>query len=309
MTSTTQGRKIAIIGAAGQLGKPTVETLLAAGVHTITAIQRQESNSSFPEGVIVKKGDLNNEGFLIENLKSQDVLVLMPPLPQIISVQEPAVRAAAKAGVPYVFPSEYGPDPFASKLIEQNGLLQAKKRIRDLIEELGVSSWVSIAVGPWIESGLSAGLWGIDVKAKTATIYKGADGPVNMATISHTGQALGAALGLPEADLAKYKNNAIYTPSLRLTQVELLTAVQRVTMTSDVDWTMQTRDIQEIAEEYEDKINQGDATAPYVKFFATHYVQGSGADFAHKIDQNQLEQLEQLGMGSETIEDGIRLAL
>ncbi|KAF5681735.1 oxidoreductase [Fusarium denticulatum] len=140
MPGKAQRRKIAIIGSSGQVGKPTVEALLAPGIHTITAVQRIEATSTFPPEVIVKSGDLKDESFLASTFPGQDVLVLMMPLPHLVSLQESAVRAAAKAQVPYILPAEFGPTPFASTLIEDNQLLQDKKKIRDLIEELGVSS-------------------------------------------------------------------------------------------------------------------------------------------------------------------------
>lgn len=198
MAPQVQGRKIAIIGASGQLGKPMLKALLAQGVHTITAIQRPQASSTFPSEVIVKKGDLENEAFLADVFKGQDAIVLMPPLSHIISVQKPAVRAAAKAGVHWILPSEFGPDPFASKLIEENILLKNKKEIRDLIDELGVSSWISIAVGPWLDAGLAAGFWGIEPKARKATLWRGADAKTSTATVAHTGKVVATVLSLPE---------------------------------------------------------------------------------------------------------------
>ncbi|KAG7417885.1 hypothetical protein DER46DRAFT_674551 [Fusarium sp. MPI-SDFR-AT-0072] len=309
MASAIQGRKIAIIGASGQLGKPTIDALVRLGAHAITAIQRLEATSTFPVGVTVQKGNLKDEAFLTEVLKGQDILVLMPPLAQLVELQEPAIYAAANAGVPYILPSEFGPDPFAGQLVEENELLIAKKRIRDLIESIGVSSWISIAVGPWLDDGLAQGLWGIEPKARKATIWRGADAKASTATISHTADAVAAVLSLPEAYLAKYKNNAVYTPSFHLTQVEILDAVQRATGTTDADWDIKTRDVNEVAKEYEDKIDQGDDVAPFVKFFVTHFLEGHGGDFTHKVDIMELEKLEKLGLYKEDLMQAIKVAL
>ncbi|KAF9782009.1 hypothetical protein IL306_011789 [Fusarium sp. DS 682] len=309
MTPAIQGRKIAITGASGQLGKPTIDALIRLGVHNITAIQRPEATSTFPVGVTVKRGDLKDETFLTEVLKGQDVLVLMPPLAQLIELQEPAIRAAANAGVPYILPSEFGPDPFAGQLVKENELLIAKKHIRDLIESNGVSSWISIAVGPWLDAGLTEGLWGIEPKTRKATIWRGADAKVNTANVSHTAEAVAAVLSLPEADLAKYKNGAVYTPSFHLTQREILDAVQRATGTTGADWDIKTRDVNEVANEYEEKIAQGDGVAPFTKFFVTHFLEGHGGDFNHKVDSTELEKLEQLGMQKEDLTQAIKVAL
>lgn len=303
-----QGRKIAIIGASGQLGKPTVDGLLAQGVHTITAIQRSDATSTFPSTIAVKKGDLADETFLAAALQGQDVLVLIPPLSHL-HLQEPAIRAAAKVGVPYVVPSEFGPDPFAKQLTDENILLVTKKIYRDLIEELGVSSWVSPVVGPWIEFGLDAGLWGVDVKGRKATLWKGADGKVNTSTVQHTSELIAAVLSLPEADLARYKNQAVYAPSFRLSQREILDAVQRATGTTDADWDISVRDVNDVAKDYEEAIKKGDGVAPYTKFYVTHFLEGHGGDFQNKVDAAELAKLAQYGLRTENLDDVVKVAL
>jgi uncharacterized protein YbjT (DUF2867 family) len=305
---TPQGRKIAIIGASGRLGKPTLNGLLAKGVHTITAVQRSDATGTFPSKVIVKKGDLTDEAFLADALQGQDALVLMPPLSHL-HLQDPAIRAAAKVGVPYILPSEFGPDPFAKQLTDENILLVTKKIYRDLIEELGVSSWVSPTVGPWLDDGLDNGLWGIDIKGRKATIWKGADGKVNTATIQHTGKVIAAVLSLPEADLSQYKNQAVYAPSFYLSQREILDAVQRATGTNDADWDISVRDVNDIAREYEKGIKEGDGVAPYIKFFVTHFLEGHGGDFQNKVDTAKLAKLEQYGLQRESLDDAVKSAL
>lgn len=307
MSVTPQGRKIAIVGASGTLGKPLLSALLASSAgHSITAVQRADATSTFPAAVRVLRGDLFSEAFLASAFAEQDVVVLMPPLPHILSLQEPAVRAAARVGVPYVFPAEFGPDPFATGLIAENALLQKKQTIRSLVEELGGSSWVSVAVGPWTEYGVGFGLWGVDAKARKATLWKGAEGKANSASAEHAGEALAAALSLPEADLAKVRNAAIYAPSLRFTQRELLAAAQKVT---GGEWTVEERDVEDVVKEYEEGLARGDESAGHAKFFVTHSTEGSGADFEHKIDRELQKKLKALGLGEETLEDAIRATL
>ncbi|KAJ6790249.1 hypothetical protein PWT90_07263 [Aphanocladium album] len=306
MSVTPQGRKIAIVGASGTLGKPLLASLAKVPGHTVTAVQRADATSTFPPSVRVVAGDLASPAFLESAFKDQDVVVLMPPLSHLVSLQDPAVRAAAKVGVPYVFPSEFGPDPFATELIEANGLLQAKKQVRDLIEELGVSSWVSVAFGPWIEYGVGAGLWGVDPKKRTATIWKGADGKANSSTVKFSGEALAAVLSLPEADLAKLRNKAVYAPALRFSQRELLEAAKKV---AGGDWTVEERDVKDVQREYEAALAKGDEAAAFTKFFVTHLMEGMGADFEHKVDRELERKLKSLGLGEESLEDAIRSIL
>ncbi|KAH7184840.1 putative oxidoreductase CipA-like protein [Fusarium flagelliforme] len=309
MAPQKQGRKVAIIGGSGQVGYPTIKALLAQQVHTITAVQRVEATSTFPSEVIVKIGDLQDESFLADAFKGQDVVALMPPFTQMISVQEPAVRAAAKAGIPYVLPAEYGPDPFAQRLIEQNELLQNKKRTRDLIEELGVSSWVSVTVGPFIDMHVGSGLWGFDFENRKATLWNGSVGTVSGTDTKHTGQAVAAVLTLPEGSLSRYKNNAVYTPALHFTQPEFFEAAQRATGTTEKDWSVENHDIEEALKDCNAKIEQGDAMAPLSKFMLTHFQEGNGGDLRSKVDDNEFKKLHELGLEEEKLEDVIKSAL
>ncbi|KAL2672130.1 hypothetical protein Neosp_012828 [[Neocosmospora] mangrovei] len=304
-----QGRKITILGAGGNLGSPTLRALLAKNAHTITVVQRPESSSEFPSGVTVKTGNLEDETFLGDVFRGQDVVVLMPPLSHIVALQEPAVRAAAKEGVPYLLPAEYGPDPFSTKLIEENGLLQAKKKIRDLIDELGVSSWISVTVGVWLDVNLSNGLWGIDARARKATLYPGAGGRVTTSSITHTGEAIAAVLSLPETDLASYKKGAVYTPSFHTTHREMLDAVQHASKTTDADWEITSRDVGDSLKEFNERIGQGDIMASYQKFILTHLMDGYGGDIQHKIDMKEIQKLEQVGLKEEEIETVVKSIL
>ncbi|RKL38960.1 hypothetical protein BFJ72_g7090 [Fusarium proliferatum] len=286
MSGKAQGREIAIIGSSGQVGQPTAKALLASGIHTITAVQRIEATSKFPPQVIVKCGDLKDESFLANTFQGHDAVVLMPPLTHLVSLQESAVRAAAKAGVRYILPAEFGPDPFASKLIEDNQLLQDKKKIRDLIEELGVSSWISVAVGPFLDMNIKSGLWGID-----------------------TGQATAAVLSLPGRNLSRYENKAFYVPSFHLSQKELLLAVQKARGTADQDWEIDYQDVNDALGDCNDKIRQKDATAPFVKFFLTHFREGSGGDFESKVDVSELKKLHEIGLQREAVDDVLERVL
>lgn len=306
MAPQKQGRKIAIIGASGQVGSSTMKALLAQGVHTITAVQRLEATSKFPSEVVVKSGDLQDESFLAGVFQGQEVVVLMPPLPHIVSVQEPAVRAAAKVGIPYILPAEYGPDPFANQLVEENQLLQMKKRIRDLIEELGVSSWISVTVGPFLDMHLKSDLWGFDIKNRKATMWDGKVGTVSAAGLNHTGQAVAAVLTLPEEVLSQYKNRAFYTPASHFTQQELFEAVRKVLGTTEKNWDVEHQDIDEALRDCNAKIQQQDANAPFVKFFLTHFQEGSGGDLRNKVNDDELRRLHELGLEDETLEDVIK---
>lgn len=50
--------------------------------------------------------------------------------------------------------------------------MNAKKPYRDLIEALGVSSWIGVVNNPWFDYCLPPGFFEIDVQKRTATYCK-----------------------------------------------------------------------------------------------------------------------------------------
>ncbi|KAJ2983515.1 hypothetical protein NQ176_g642 [Zarea fungicola] len=290
MSAQFQGRRIALFGASGQLGAPTLKALLAQGIHSITIIKRQESTNSTPLGVTAIEGDITNEQFLTTVLKGQDVVLLMPPMAHL-DVQMTFIRAAARVGVPYIFPSEFGSDPFAKQLIQENELLRKKKAIRDLIEELGISSWISITSGVWLDFTLKLGLWDIDHRLRKATIWRGADGKASLSSVSNAAKTIASVLALPEVELAKYRNRAFYMPMWHLTQREILDGVQGATGTTDADWDITIKDLDEVSTENEARIRAGDMMGFFSKFVVTHVMNGYGGDFSDKVISKDIEKL------------------
>ncbi|PTD08129.1 hypothetical protein FCULG_00005827 [Fusarium culmorum] len=236
MTSPKQGRKIAIIGASGNVGAPTVKALLAQGIHSITAVQRLGAASKFPPN---------------------------------------GLDAATS---PY------------HHLVEQNQLLQDKKKIRDLISELGVASWISVTVGPFLDMNMKSGLWGIDVENRKATILDGNVGRVSASGLTHTGQAIAAVLTLPEEALSQG-------------------CVQRAMGTMEEGWSVEYQDIHDALKDLEAKIEQQDGNAPFVKFFLSHFQEGSGGDLRHKVNPDELNKLYELGLEDQALEDVIEASV
>jgi saccharopine dehydrogenase-like NADP-dependent oxidoreductase len=133
------------------VGKQILKNLLAAGKFNVTAISRQESQSTFPENVTVKRGDYTSATFLESALQKQDALIITLSIMTAPDIQTNFIKAAAKAGVPWVFPNEYGNDGASEEVCKNIPILVGKKKYRDLIEELGVSNWVGIASNLWID--------------------------------------------------------------------------------------------------------------------------------------------------------------
>lgn len=125
--------------------------MLEHGAFNVTAISRQESTATFPPGVTLKRGDYTSSEFLESALEGQEVLIITLSVMTSPDIQNNFIWAAAKARVPWILPNEYGGDGANEELTNAVPILASKKKYRNLIEELGTSSWIGIASNLWID--------------------------------------------------------------------------------------------------------------------------------------------------------------
>jgi uncharacterized protein YbjT (DUF2867 family) len=281
----TPGRRIAIFGANGNLGKPTLWALLSKGTHTITVIQRLESTAVFPPEVIVKRGSLTDEPFLRETLTGQDALVIIVPIPNM-DLGDLIINAALKAGVPYILPTEFGVD--SPKVVGVHSMMAPKVARRELIERTATSSWIAVICNFWFDANLQSGLWGFDISNRKAIIFKGADAKISTTTLTRTGEGIALLLSLPEAELSQYKNKSFYISSFEVSQREIFEAIKRATGTKDKDWQITERDADKIIEESDRKIEAGDRFAEWTKLFVKFFQGMDGSNYEHRaVDLNR----------------------
>lgn len=284
MSHTRQGRKIALVGANGNIGTPTLATLLSHDIHVITVISRLESTTTYPSGVVVKRGSFDDGTFLLQALQGQDALVLQLPI-QASGLQDHFIDAAAKAGVKYVLPTEWGSDP-AAKLVDEFLPLAEKREQRRLIEDLGVSSWVAIVNNPWFDFSLRNGSWGIDVKGRKAVLWNGGNTRINTTTTLRAGAATAELLSLPDSELSKYRHNPFFVSSFYVTQKEMLESVLRVTRTSEKEWDITRLSIEDLWQQCDERMKQGLVMEAFVaKFYSAHFIEGHGGDFNYKVSE------------------------
>ncbi|CAM1510591.1 Fc.00g009260.m01.CDS01 [Cosmosporella sp. VM-42] len=295
-----QGRKIAIVGGTGTIGSIILNSLLSKNVHTITAISRADSKATFPDAVTVKKISYDDEEALVSALRGQDVL-LMALNREAMDIQVNLIKAAAKAGVEYVIPTEFGSDPEAAQMVKDMIPLWGKAEKRKLIEEQGVGNWIAVVNNPWFDWSLPQGFWGIDVKNRKATLYNGGNTKINTTTLNRVGTATAALLSFPEEELATFKNKPFYIPGFYVTQKEMLEAVQRATNTTDSDWTIESKDLDEVARESDEQLKKGNFMAMITKFYSSHFREGYGGDYNQK-----LVPVERLGLEKEDFDEVVK---
>ncbi|KAK1967330.1 NAD(P)-binding protein [Colletotrichum sublineola] len=298
--SKQQGRKIAIVGASGTIGGLTLDALREKNIHTLTAVTRAASSATFPADVIVKAGDYADEEFLVSAFRGQDAVVLQLSFDSFLTGQAPLIRAAAKAGVKWILPTEFGSDPVPSKLLAASPMLGAKKQFRDLAEELGVS-WVAIVSNPWFDWSLARGLWGIDIANRSARLFDGGATKFVTTTIGNTARGAAGVLSLPDAELEAFRNRPVYLKSFHVTQREVFDSVLRATGTEEKDWKVEVPDAAAVVAENEEKAKQGDVGGMMVAFYVNHMREGWGGDYNAKVGD-----LSKLGIAEEDLDEVVK---
>lgn len=144
-------KNIAIIGGSGQSGTPILTNLISSNKSfNITAITRSDSSSVFPSEVKVQRVDYSSPDSFALALKDQECLIIILGVTAPHDLQYRIIEAAVKAGVKYILPCEFGPDPGSKAISDGIFIIGAKKAYRDKIEELG-GTWIGVVCGLWFD--------------------------------------------------------------------------------------------------------------------------------------------------------------
>lgn len=242
--------RVAIIGAGGSVGQFLAQALVGTGKHIVTAISRAGSTSKIPYGVKVASVDYDDEDSLVAALKGQQFLAITMSVTAPHDTQEKVIKAAAKAGVPWIMPNCYGTDVHNKELARDNftgeGVLSGIKAI----EDVGFSSWITMCCSFWYEFSIAqAPEWyGFDFANKKMTLYDDGKTRINTSTWLQCGRAIAALLSLKELPedendesptISRWRNKPMYVSSFLVSQREMLDSIQRVTGTTDKDWTIE----------------------------------------------------------------------
>ncbi|KAJ5601391.1 hypothetical protein N7510_010925 [Penicillium lagena] len=280
--------KIAVVGAGGQLGKPTLQHLLAAKRFNITLITRDGSDTKFPSdpSITVKPVDYNSQESLVSAFKGNEALVLILNFAALEQTQMDLIKAASAAGIKYILPTEYGSDNAVEKLSNMVPINALKAGPRNLVEELAKThpglTWIGLVSNPWFDYSLNNGGFGINVKTRTATLYDGGVSKFNTTLIPTVGLAIARLLSLPVSTLSspKVANKFIYVSSFHTTQREILSAVQKATGTNDADWNIDTsKTSQGFIDEGNQLLKDGNFSGMVNLLYGTLFNPGLGGDY------------------------------
>lgn len=255
-----------------------------------------------------------DEASLVSALKGQQFLIITVSVRAPRDTQSKLVRAAAKAGVPYVMPNWYGSDFANEELGKANRLKEVVRAVVDEIESLGVSVWVMLACSFWYEFSLAGGdiRYGFDFHDKSVTFYDDGNTQINTTTWEQCGRAMAALLSLPElpvdendkrSTLSQFGNSVVYISSFLISQKDMFESVKRVTGTTDHDWKIS---YEHSAQRYEDgqaAFNKGDMRGFGKMLYSRVMFPNGDGNFSNKLD-NKL-----LGLPQEDLDDRTRVAV
>ncbi|KAL9051806.1 MAG: hypothetical protein Q9162_005800 [Coniocarpon cinnabarinum] len=311
---TNRIERVAIIGAGGQVGKHIAEAIMKTGKHTVTAITRTGSQSTLPPGIKVTHVDYDNEQSLVDGLKGQQFLFISLAVTAPHDTQDKLIKAAAKAGVPWIMPNGYGSDPLNEKYINENftgGVLRAGIKA---VEDTGTASWIIMACQHWYEYSLTVGAWayGFDFANKQVTFYDDGKTPITTSTWLQCGRAAASLVSLPilpenETDksltLSRWRNKPLYIASFKLTQRDMLDSVERVTGTKDGEWKIDHEPVHDRFERGKKALAGGDRTGFGTTMYARCFFPQGDTNVQDKLDN------ERLGLPKEDLDEATERAV
>ncbi|KAH0372894.1 NAD(P)-binding protein, partial [Aureobasidium melanogenum] len=270
-------KKIAIVGATGNMGKHTITELLKKNQHSITALTRKNSNISLPSSIKVIEVDYDSLSSLTSALQGQDLLMITLAVNTPPHIHSNLICAASSAGIKYIIPNAYGYNFLNSAINKDIPWGHLAQEYFSSIEAKGMVHF-SLICGFWYEWSLGIPwCFGIDIGNKKAVLYDEGLTKMNTSTWQLCGKAIAKLLSLPEEELQKFKNRALYVSSFRVTQREMLDSVHRVLGKTDQDWEISYENTKDRYQKGIEDMKMGDRTgfgrAMYARVF---YPDGSG---------------------------------
>lgn len=245
---------------------------------------RPGSTSTIPEGVKAVEVDYDNEESLVSALQGQQFFVITLSISVPPDTHSKLVRAAVKAGVPYIMPNVYGSD-IANRSLCEEDLYGGPSRERCEDVQSAGASYIGMVCGFWYESSLAAGeyFFGFDIPNRKVTFFDDGKTTITVSTLRQCGRAVAGLLSLPEGggevSVSQWKNKPFYVSSFRVNQRDMLDSLHRVCGTTDKDWEIKYQPSKERYREGIDNLGKhhfaGFAKAMYTRSFFP----GGGGDF------------------------------
>ncbi|KAH6639738.1 hypothetical protein C7974DRAFT_137795 [Boeremia exigua] len=228
-------QNVAIIGGNGTLGSPVLEALKKSEFN-VWVINRQTSKSVYPRTqVLTVPDDLDVDAVAREFQEKEIDALVIAIAGSHVEQQKKLIDAAFKGGVKRVLPADFGScDSADDKTNEILPLMKGKKGIRDYLVELekkerdgkrGKLTWTSLINAHFFDWGLGNGLLKFDVRGRKAYLLDGGNIKFSASTLPFIGSAVVKILEKPQ----ETENKLLYIHSLYITQLEVLSALEKAT--------------------------------------------------------------------------------
>ncbi|KAL4899093.1 hypothetical protein BDW74DRAFT_184097 [Aspergillus multicolor] len=299
-------RKVAILGATGNLGSRIAAALKAAG-HEVTAVQRKDSDKPALAGLKSIKVDYQDKEALVSTFTGQDVVMSTVPFPKLDS-EKTIIAACLAASVKRYMPSEYTTmleSPLAINLpIACEKVLIRRYLATAIPDRTGPTTWTSVNNGAFFDMGLPYGVLGPNPMRKKAVFHDGGDKPIAVSLLSDIADAVVRLLG-SDSIFEAAANQPVYICSAAVTERRLTELVAEVT---GVDFgAPQHVSVKELIEESDERMRKGDVSAIINYYFQMMYGEGyKGGDF---MEFNWNERLGLRIMDEEELKGAIRQIL
>jgi hypothetical protein len=154
-----------------------------------------------------------------------------------------------------------------------------------------------------VDKCIPYGVFDIFPAERKATVYTDS-APFNTTTISQIGAAIAGCLALPRERIdAEFANNCLYVSSFRLTQPELFSEVLRITGTTEEDWTVDRKKVQDLIDQGYDMVKSGQSLGYFKLVFGATYQRNNGGDHTGRLHN------EMLGLQEEDLDEVLRMSI
>ncbi|KAJ1850164.1 hypothetical protein LPJ73_003577 [Coemansia sp. RSA 2703] len=225
---TAPYNKIVVVGSSGTLASYFIDAFKQAGNEfQVTLLTRPQSVNKLKQQVSnlpqfnIRPVDYTNEAELVDALRGQEVLLSLLAI-EGLSQQINIIRAAQKAQVKWIIPSEFGLDNSHSEL-RKTQLLADKIKTRELLETENDIPYTYILTGTFADSFLySAFKWDLE----THSYVVPGDGNSKNSFTSRPDIAAYTLATLRRLD--QYRNASVRIASYTLTPKEWISEVERI---------------------------------------------------------------------------------
>ncbi|KAK6441847.1 hypothetical protein LTR95_001926 [Oleoguttula sp. CCFEE 5521] len=246
-------RRVAIVGASGNLSKPITAALIRANFD-VTIITREDSTTPHPPGVHIIRTSYDLQ-HLTHAFANQDAVVCAVGLAGVV-MQNTFIDAAEAAGVQRSIIDDFGWEPDMPNLPELDARFAERRAGYAYAQAKAATNpgftWTGIASGSPIDRVLRLfPVMGFDVADRKAITYDDESEPFTGTTRAGIGAAAEGVLQRPE----QTANRFVKVLSIKICQNELLAAFEQAV---DGDWVVQGSSADAMIAAGREKLADGD---------------------------------------------------